>query len=148
MCRQKVRRSYVLSIWKVKEGKYVALLRLLACVADEDHRKSDSTRICCRIWIYRSFMNATSMYIARSANVQSDYNLSSCSKFLYQAVQRSTFVIQPLCKVMLSCSSFFLKTFVCFSIIVQSDVELFKVVRVFKGILQILNTHNCHSAIL
>ena len=42
------------------------LLRLLTCVADGDHRKSDSTRICCRIWIYRSSMNATSMYIARS----------------------------------------------------------------------------------
>ena len=41
-------------------------LRLLACVADGDHRKSDSTRIFCRIWIYRSSMNAMSKYIARS----------------------------------------------------------------------------------
>ena len=41
-------------------------LRLLACVADGDHRKSDSTRIFCRIWIHRSSMNATSKCIARS----------------------------------------------------------------------------------
>ena len=66
MCRQKVHRWHLLWIWKVKERKYVALLRLLACVADGDHRKSDSTRIFCRIWIYRSSMNATSKYIARS----------------------------------------------------------------------------------
>ena len=67
MCRQKVHRSHVLLI-SILEGRRgeIRLLRLLTCVADGDHRKSDSTRICCRIWIYRSSMNATSMYIARS----------------------------------------------------------------------------------
>ena len=68
MCRQKVHRSHVLLIWKVKERKYVApSVYLLAWQTEIIANPIQlGFRIFCRIWIYRSPMNATSKYIARS----------------------------------------------------------------------------------